>query len=88
VVPAGATDNFIELRNVSDAPVDISGWQIQRCNNTGFAGTQVTVDEHVMAPGDHYLVAHTDFSGEVDPGCDLRGQHRGHRWRSDPRCGR
>lgn len=33
--PAGGTDNFVELRNVSDQPVDISGWRIPRCNNTG-----------------------------------------------------
>jgi uncharacterized protein len=65
--PDGASDEFIELRNVSAAPVDISGWLIQRCNNTGFLGTQVTVDTHVMAPGDYFLVGGPTYSGDVAP---------------------
>jgi predicted extracellular nuclease len=65
--PAGATDNFIELRNVSADPVDISGWRIERCTGTGNAALQVTVEEHVLAPGDHFLAAHPDFSGEATP---------------------
>jgi predicted extracellular nuclease len=66
--PGGAADEFVELRNVSDAPVDISGWQMQGCNSTGAVGTRATVDQHVMAPGDHYLLAHsTGFTGEATP---------------------
>ena len=69
--PSGASDNFILITNHGDDDVDASGWQIQRCNNTGsgFVGTQVTVDDGtILEPGDDYLVAHDGgYSGDREP---------------------
>lgn len=68
--PAGATDEFVELRNTSSDPVDISGWVLERCNNTGsgFVGTQTTVPaDTTLEPDGFWLAAHTNFSGDVVP---------------------
>ncbi|QBI19863.1 ExeM/NucH family extracellular endonuclease [Egibacter rhizosphaerae] len=69
--PGGATDNFILVTNHGDEAVDASGWEIQRCNNTGtgFVGTQVTVEDGTtLEPGDEYLVAHDDgYTGDREP---------------------
>ena len=36
--PVGGNDEFVELRNASAAPVDISGWRLQGCAS-GTPGT-------------------------------------------------
>ena len=33
--PGGYHDNFIELANWGDEPVDVSGWELFRCTGTG-----------------------------------------------------
>lgn len=67
--PGGATDNFVEVTNSSGEPVDVSGWDIQRCNNNNFTGSQVGIgDDVVLEPGDSYLVAHaTGYTGQRAP---------------------
>jgi hypothetical protein len=66
--PGGASDEFILIRNDGTAPVDISGWRIQRCNNTGsgFIGDQVTVPAAtVLGIGGEFLVTHsTSYTGD------------------------
>jgi hypothetical protein len=71
--PAGGNDEFVELRNRSAAPVDISGWQLQGCasgapgnpSNRGIVGAGV-----VLLPGQSYLFANDaagGYSGTVEP---------------------
>jgi predicted extracellular nuclease len=70
--PAGGNDEFVELRNRSAAPVDISGWRLQGCAAaSGAASDRVTVaDDVVLAAGGSYLFANSasgGYSGSVEP---------------------
>jgi uncharacterized protein len=71
--PAGGNDEFIELRNRSAAPVDISDWLLQTCAAAapGNASTRATVPVGiVLAPGQSYLLANSaagGFSGSAAP---------------------
>jgi predicted extracellular nuclease len=68
--PVGGNDEFVELFNLSNAPVDISGWKINGSNNAGTTSTRLTVPAGVvLGPGQHYLAvnrtASTGYSGSV-----------------------
>jgi predicted extracellular nuclease len=71
--PAGGNDEFVELRNRSASPVDISGWRLQGCasGSPGNASNRVTVGSEVLlAPGASYLFANDaagGYSGTVEP---------------------
>jgi uncharacterized protein len=70
--PAGGNDEFIELRNRSAQPVDISGWQLKGCaSGSGAASTRATVGSDVrLAAGAAYLFANdaaAGYSGTVEP---------------------
>ncbi|WAB81803.1 lamin tail domain-containing protein [Microcella daejeonensis] len=55
--------SFVELRNVSDAPVDLTGWTLYRCNGEGLRAKRGNPDSEltgvVLAPGDVHLIART-----------------------------
>ncbi|HEY5668289.1 MAG TPA: lamin tail domain-containing protein [Candidatus Saccharimonadales bacterium] len=59
---AAASDEFIELYNVSAVPVDVSGWQV-RYANAGVAQTTALAtlgdSQALVIPPKHYLVLHT-----------------------------
>src|SRR5215207_10645132 len=64
--PAGGNDEFVELRNASSAPVDISGWRLQGCasGTPGNPGDRATVPADVtLAAGQSYLFANTTVPG-------------------------
>jgi hypothetical protein len=63
--PAGANDEFVEIRNSGAVPVDISGWKLQVCAAaSGTAATRVNVPAETMLDvGEHYLFAHTSYTG-------------------------
>jgi len=62
--PNGGSDEFIELYNISSAPVGIGGWKINGSNSSGSISTRVTIAAGVtLAPGCHYLVTNTSTSG-------------------------
>jgi predicted extracellular nuclease len=71
--PAGGNDEYVELRNRSAAPVDISGWRLQGCasGTPGNASNRVTVESDVLlAPGAAYLFANdgsAGYSGAAEP---------------------
>ena len=71
--PLGGNDEFVELRNRSAGPVDISRWQLQACasGTPGNHSTRETVDDDVtLAAGASYLFANTaagGYSGAVAP---------------------
>jgi hypothetical protein len=59
--PAATDDEFVELVNSSSAAVDISGWELYRCDARGRLNpsdrlTSITADT-VLAPGQRYLLA-------------------------------
>jgi hypothetical protein len=68
--PNGSSDNFIELANFGDQPVDIGAWEVWRCLAPGYrlpTYLQVTVpDGVVLEPGATFVAAHQ--SVEVPPG--------------------
>jgi uncharacterized protein len=68
--PAGGNDEFVELRNRSAAPVEISGWRLEGCASTGGGtSTRVTVGADIfIASGGSYLFANSNgYSGIVPP---------------------
>jgi uncharacterized protein len=71
--PAGGNDEFVELRNRSAAPVEISDWLLQGCaaGAPGNPSNRATVPVGiVLAPGQSYLFANNaagGYSGAVEP---------------------
>ena len=62
--PLGGNDEFVELYNVSTAPVNIGGWKIRGSNNAGTVSTRATVPPGTMlAPGCHFLATNSAASG-------------------------
>ena len=53
--------SFVELQNVSDGPVDLTGWNLYRCNAEGLRSKRGNPDSDfsgvVLAPGQTYLLA-------------------------------
>jgi uncharacterized protein len=62
--PSGASDEFVEIYNLSSAPVDISGWKLNGSNSTAFTSTRATVPgSTTLGPYQHYLFANTVYAG-------------------------
>lgn len=67
--PGGAGDNFFELTNTGDAPVDVTGWQVYRCTGTGrvYDGMlQLNLPDGEMAPGEVFTAARTGADSTVE----------------------
>jgi uncharacterized protein len=64
--PAGGNDEFVEIRNTTAAPVDISGWRLQGCTSgSGAFDPRATVGDVTLAPGQTYLFTHTGYTGTI-----------------------
>lgn len=73
--PSGGNDEFVEIRNTSSNPVDISGWKLQGCTagtaaSPGSPSTRVTVGSGVVLSAGQYFLftnstASTGYSGAV-----------------------
>jgi predicted extracellular nuclease len=62
--PNGGNDEFIELRNKSSSPVDISGWRVNGSNSAGTVGTRATIPSGtVLGAGCPYLLTNSSTSG-------------------------
>lgn len=67
--PASDSDSFFELRNASDAAVDLTGWHVYRCSdqglraNTGRPETDLT--GVVLAPGEILTVSRIGMPGDA-----------------------
>jgi predicted extracellular nuclease len=64
--PNGTADEFIELYNNSDSPVNLSGWTIVAPAGTGGGGVLSGLNGIMGARG-HYLVAPSDYSVSTYP---------------------
>lgn len=67
--PGGAGDNFFELTNTGDAPVDVTGWQVYRCTGTGrvYDGMlQLSLPDGEVAPGEVFTAARTGADSTVE----------------------
>ncbi len=60
--------NFIEITNYGNQPVDISGWKIYRCGQTGggYGPQAVVADGTVLQPGEQYVTAREGSGYEAD----------------------
>ena len=69
--PAGDHDEFVELVNDGTASIDLGGWTLSRCTASGRLRddtVQLTIaDGTRLAPGERYLVAGADYSGDRLP---------------------
>ena len=69
--PGGSEDDFVELANFGNEPVDVGGWQVYRCQPPGLRHRdylQLTVPSGVvLAPGEVFVAAHesVDVPGGV-----------------------
>ncbi|OQW75225.1 MAG: hypothetical protein BVN35_08975 [Proteobacteria bacterium ST_bin11] len=62
--PSGGNDEFIELYNLSNSPVDISGWKINGSSSAGVTGTRATIGAStVLNPGCRFLATNSAASG-------------------------
>jgi serine/threonine protein kinase len=73
LTPAGATPDWIELQNITSAPIDVTGWVFTfigrdgprraRLGEPGLAGRP----EMILAPGEHRVVICSDYL-QASPG--------------------
>jgi predicted extracellular nuclease len=72
---ASYTNDFIELTNLSDAPVDLSGWSIQYASAAGTSWTNKITLTGSIAPGGVYLAqgASGGANGQPMPTPDATG---------------
>src|ERR1044072_85716 len=62
--PNGGNDEFIELYNLSGAPVAIGGWNIRGSNNEAGVSIRATITAGtVIQPGCHYLLTNAAAGG-------------------------
>src|SRR5688500_5110475 len=62
--PNGAADEFVELYNLSGAPVVIGGWKIRGSNSSGSISDRATIGAGTtLQPGCHYLITNSSLSG-------------------------
>lgn len=63
-------DSFFEVRNTSDATVDLSGWTVYRCDGrglrVGLGIPDVQFDDVALAPGEIYTAAHMSARRAAD----------------------
>jgi hypothetical protein len=62
-----ADDEFVELYNPTNSPVNISDWSLTRINSSNTEGNLVSSfpDSTTVAPFGYFLVAHEDYDGTV-----------------------
>lgn len=66
--PAGGDDEFVELANYGDEPINLKGYSLVRCEGTGAgnAGDQVAdLGDTTLAPGDVYVAAAAGAPAEL-----------------------
>lgn len=60
----GGFDEFVELYNKTDSPIDLSGWKIKASNSEGGVGTRVTINPGTYIPArGHFLATNENASG-------------------------
>jgi uncharacterized repeat protein (TIGR02543 family) len=62
--PNGGNDEFIELYNLTNSPINIGGWKINGSNNAGTTSTRVTIASGTMIPAHgHFLATNSGSAG-------------------------
>src|SRR5690242_2707016 len=60
---AGGNDEFVELYNATNAPIDIGGWKINGSNSSGTTGTRLTITAGTMIPAHGHFLATNSAAG-------------------------
>ncbi len=65
--PNGGSDEFVELYNNSDAPVDVGGWKIRGSSSSGTVTTRLTINAGtIILPRGHFLATNSGgYSGTI-----------------------
>lgn len=65
--PNGGNDEFIELYNKTDNPINISGWKIKASSSSGAISMRVTINANTILPArGHYLLTNVNgYGGSV-----------------------
>lgn len=66
--PNGTSDEFVELYNNSDSPVNLAGWSVAAPAGTGGGGQSALTG--TMLPRGHYLVGLDNYSASGYPSAD------------------
>src|SRR5262249_47789010 len=62
--PSGGNDEFVEIYNNTDGPIDISGWKLNGSNTAGTTSTRATVGAGTIVQARrHYLFVNTAANG-------------------------
>src|ERR1041384_3943634 len=62
--PNGGNDEFVELYNLSGAPVAIGGWAVRGSNNAAGVSIRATITAGtIIQPGCHYLLTNSAAGG-------------------------
>ena len=62
--PNGAADEFVELYNLTNAPINIGGWKINGSNNAAGVSTRLTITANTMIPAHgHFLAFDSNVTG-------------------------
>lgn len=67
---ANANDEFIEIHNNSDSPVDLNGYRVVYRSQNGVADVgpmAVWTTSTIVQPGQYYLIATTSYTGAATP---------------------
>jgi len=67
--PGGAGDNFVEITNLGDEPVDVSGWQMYRCVGTGrvYNDThQFDMPDRELEPGEVFVASRAGTASTIE----------------------
>jgi phosphatidylserine/phosphatidylglycerophosphate/cardiolipin synthase-like enzyme len=67
--PSAATDEFIELYNPTNSPIDISGWKLQykSASGTTWFDRATLPANSIIAGRGFFLLANTSYAGAVTP---------------------
>lgn len=74
--PGGYHDNFIEIANWGDSPVDVTGWELYRCTGTGSRASapQNTLDGTIGAGETWVFARESDQSTIAD--ADVKARYK------------
>lgn len=64
----GVADEFVELRNVSASPLDLSGWQVEQCDGATGSPRATLPNGTVVPAGGHYLLTNAGTPGRPTDG--------------------
>jgi hypothetical protein len=65
--PAGANDEFIEIRNVSGSPINLAGWAVTASTAGGTTQTRASLPNVFLSAGCSWLLANSDTDGYTGP---------------------